>query len=286
MKFLGFMLLRSEPHHFLNFKEVMEMIKKYDFYCSKSYYSSPVDAYIDKYCNTKGKAYFLTYNLHKNNKVIYDWKTRLCWQRGGSPRPMTFDLAKRYVKNMNTRKFGGFNNWRLPTLEEGMSLIKPQTTLYKNHIDPWFEEKHWVMWTTDKNTMYIDSFASKKRGNRTHWTVNFLHGYCELDDETHANGVRLVRSGSIQADQFRGVLLPPPKKAKKGKSKSKNAVIDKDCPFCGGTGRQMCPSCGGSGNKTISAYSMYGSTEMTSPDPVCGGTGFIKCLSCQGTGKK
>ena len=66
---------------------------------------------------------------------------------------MSFGEAEQHIRRLNEQKFAGYNNWRLPTLEEVMSLMKPAKRkggLYAYHIDPVFDQKQRDVWTADK----------------------------------------------------------------------------------------------------------------------------------------
>jgi hypothetical protein len=84
---------------------------------------------------------------------------------------------------MNDGKgFAGYRNWRLPTLEEAMSLMEPERK--ELYINPVFDNEQYWIWTAD---LYSASVA---------WSVNFVYGYC--DDVVLGFGfyhVRAVRSG-------------------------------------------------------------------------------------------
>lgn len=54
--------------------------------------------------------------------VVSDGATGLMWQKGGQQQLM-FAEARAYIKRLNGRRFAGFNDWRLPTVEEAMSLM-------------------------------------------------------------------------------------------------------------------------------------------------------------------
>ena len=51
----------------------------------------------------------------------------LMWQRGGSGTVVQGGQqgAEQYVQSLNAKRYGGFDDWRLPTLEEAMSLMMP-----------------------------------------------------------------------------------------------------------------------------------------------------------------
>ena len=126
------------------------------------------------------------------DKVIFDDATGLMWQQSGSP-TLLGEYSKNYsswLKKLNQKEFAGFKDWRLPTLEEAMSLIKPER---KNaqYIDPVFDSKQEWIWTADK---------VKDKSHQ--WIVSFLDGICADDilyydlkfGEFYVRAVRPVKS--------------------------------------------------------------------------------------------
>lgn len=55
--------------------------------------------------------------------VIIDKRHHRMWQHSVSPRALDHDDAQHYVQELNTRRYAGHSDWRLPTLEETMSLM-------------------------------------------------------------------------------------------------------------------------------------------------------------------
>ena len=55
--------------------------------------------------------------------VVVDHATGLMWQKNGSDDGVGLPEAERYVRDLNAKTWAGFGDWRLPTLEETMSLM-------------------------------------------------------------------------------------------------------------------------------------------------------------------
>lgn len=133
-------------------QNIEALLKKNDFY--------------DKYRNQKGKGIANNFELQRGNKVILDRTSGLMWQRGGSSIPMPFADALNYIRQLNIDKFAGFNDWRLPTLQETMTLMEPKQMSGDLYISPVFEQKQQWIWTMDRG------------GAGGRWIVNFSSGYC------------------------------------------------------------------------------------------------------------
>ncbi len=56
-------------------------------------------------------------------ETVIDRATGLAWQRSGSRYPLTFAGAHEYVEGLNLRDYGGNRQWRLPTVNELLSLL-------------------------------------------------------------------------------------------------------------------------------------------------------------------
>ncbi len=94
---------------------------------------------------------------------------------------MNYESAQVYVDSLNSVGFASYNNWRLPTLEEGMSLMEPQPQNGGLYIDAVFAKKQRWIWTADKST------ASRA------WYVIFVNGNCFDSDIYNILYVRAVR---------------------------------------------------------------------------------------------
>jgi hypothetical protein len=169
----GTFLLRSKPME-LSAVDVNEMIIRHGFY--------------ERNINPGGKGFSHQYKLQEidGDKVVFDEISYLMWQQSGSDGRMEFEDANKYINELNEKRFAGFNDWRLPTLEEAMNLME-LTTESDLFIDPIFDRKQSWIWTADQNQL---------QGASLQWIVNFIKGHCYfylLDYGT--NYVRAVRFG-------------------------------------------------------------------------------------------
>lgn len=95
--------------------------------------------------------------------VVVDQRTSLMWQTQGleisSSRTM-----QRKIEELNKRGFAGYHDWRLPTLEEAMSLMESQANSKDIHLKPCFS----------KEQPFIFVAAQRKPGG--FWFVDYKHG--------------------------------------------------------------------------------------------------------------
>ncbi len=147
--------LRKQPLTNLSEEDVTQMIRDKDFFDSER--------------NKSGKGLNNQYEvvIRQETKLVVDRTTNLTWQQDGSENFMNFEQADAYIRKLNTEKYAGFNDWRLPTLEEAMSLMEPKQKHGNLYIDPIFEKTQTWIWTADKES------ASRA------WVVGFYLGYCD-----------------------------------------------------------------------------------------------------------
>jgi Protein of unknown function (DUF1566) len=102
--------------------------------------------------------------------TVTDKVTGLMWQKAGSPSEMTFDAAGKYVQELNSNRFGGHGDWRLPTLEELCSLLEGTQNQYRKFMDNLFDPAPYICWSVDENQHYIQA------SYRVAFCVNFARG--------------------------------------------------------------------------------------------------------------
>ncbi len=83
------------------------------------------------------------------DKVVIDHATGLMWHQPGSDENMEWENAKKWVRELNSRGYSGYSDWRLPTVEEAASLLESSKSIGL-YIDPIFSNKQERIWTGDE----------------------------------------------------------------------------------------------------------------------------------------
>jgi len=159
----------------LSVENVKAMLANLDFY--------------DRGYNANGKGIIHQYEFQTivDEQVLFDHTTGLMWQQSGSINSMSYTDAENYILGLKNQRFAGYDDWRLPTLEEAMSLIEREEMNHNLHIDPRFDRKQPWIWTADKES------ASQA------WVVSFLRGDCYHDHVLINSYVRAVRPAATDS---------------------------------------------------------------------------------------
>ncbi len=117
-----------------------------------------------------------------DSSILIDQKTSLMWQRSGLDIG-SIRTIQRGITELNEQGFAGFRDWRLPTMEEAMSLMDPQKNQKGVFLSPVFS----------KEQPFIFVAAQRKPGG--YWFVDYKQGRSFWSSGTIPGGFgRLVRS--------------------------------------------------------------------------------------------
>ena len=162
--------LRSRPRRLSN-EDIRAMIEKHNFFCKR------VRGAEEKHWHNRTGDF--ENDFVKIRKTVRDMATGLMWQQSGPK--MEYKKAQDYVGDLNRNQFTGYNDWRLPTMEELMSLMEGKKTDGR-YIDPVFDRKLLRCWSADK----------QESGEV--WVVDFDHGYVDCISYVGIRSVQVVRS--------------------------------------------------------------------------------------------
>ncbi len=130
--------------------------------------------------NGSGLAHIYEPRDFGSDAVVIDHATGLMWQPSGSIFSTTHASANGYLDLINHHKFAGFENWRLPTLEEAMSLMTRRVN-GALHIDNVFDFQQRTIWTCDLGSP------------QTAFAVDYLNGTYFQVKTSERHFVRAVR---------------------------------------------------------------------------------------------
>ncbi|MDR3044895.1 MAG: DUF1566 domain-containing protein [Desulfovibrio sp.] len=114
--------------------------------------------------------------------VAYQPATGLLWQRGGSEWGLTLAEARAHVAELNAARFAGYDDWRLPTVDEVCTLLAPPPEGGGHCVPPVLAPAPDPLWTADRK-----SFTAG-------WFVSASMGFVGWQDDTCRFHVRVVRS--------------------------------------------------------------------------------------------
>ena len=114
--------------------------------------------------------------------TVTDATTGLIWQSAGSEYPVNWEEAHGYIQEQNQKGFADRTNWRLPTVEELMSLLTGTTNLEDSCIEPVFDQDKLWLWSSDR------------RSHVAAWYVSVDMGFLSWQDFSCRYFVRAVSS--------------------------------------------------------------------------------------------
>ncbi|MCP4623559.1 MAG: DUF1566 domain-containing protein, partial [bacterium] len=88
--------------------------------------------------------------VDKDDMAIRDGNTGLVWQKKGSAHSISFRGAKRYIADLNKEHYAGYSDWRLPCIEELVTLLEKET-VDGRHISSLFGKTRAKYWSNSKS---------------------------------------------------------------------------------------------------------------------------------------
>ena len=109
-----------------------------------------------------------TYTLHELTEhregTILERTTNLIWQLDGSPFPVTWREAHDYIAALNEKHFAGISCWRMPTIEELMTLLIETPQGQGHCLEPVFDRAQKWIWSCDRRSFIAAWYVSVEMG--------------------------------------------------------------------------------------------------------------------------
>ncbi len=96
----------------------------------------------------------------RRDGTVADRVTGLIWEQSGSEYPLTFAGASDYLAALNQRRLADRTDWRLPTVDELSTLLRPVSHGEALCIDPVFDERQKRIWSCDRRSFVAAWFVS------------------------------------------------------------------------------------------------------------------------------
>ena len=149
-----------------------------------------------------------SYTRSSDGLTVYDNVTELTWQQGYEIIPKSWTDARAVPAALNEARYGGYSDWRLPTIKELYSLWDGSTgwphidTDYFAH-DPQLSP-HGIFWSSVKYSGRLESTIDPAIGAEMAFGVNFDTGHIKAYsvDVGPRHGVRCVRGADYGGNDF------------------------------------------------------------------------------------
>ena len=134
--------------------------------------------------NWRPKRYIDNDFVDAGNGAVIDRSTGLIWEKSGSETFLYYEDAENYIWNLSRNKFAGYDGWRIPTVEELASLLKPEKRSGNLYIDSIFDKKQRWCWTADELSSPWSRFrVDFEQGDIDHGSdaavgVNYIRAVC------------------------------------------------------------------------------------------------------------
>ena len=123
-----------------------------------------------------------TFLSKKESLFVIDKNNKLMWQKKGSQYAISYTKSLDYIKELNNSKFSNYSDWRLPTVDELLSIVERNKQNNDLYIKPLFDSQQKMCWSSD---LHLDN---------TGWAVSFEYGSVLPRGCFDDNYVRAVRS--------------------------------------------------------------------------------------------
>lgn len=124
---------------------------------------------------------YIENNFEDHGDTVMDHATGLMWQKSGTGNTVMYEEVQTYVDRLNREQFANYDDWRLPTSEELLSLLEPTQQSNELYINPVFDKKQWCCWSSDKHP------------SGDTWNIYFINGQIHWSG-LDSNFIRAVRT--------------------------------------------------------------------------------------------
>ncbi len=111
--------------------------------------------------------------------TVIDERTGIMWQRDGLELA-SIRTVRSGIERLNREGFAGYHDWRMPTMEEALSLMEPGANTKGVHLPPCFSKEQPFVFVAAKRSPTGYWFVDYKQG-KTYWSSGTVPGgFCRV----------------------------------------------------------------------------------------------------------
>lgn len=128
----------------------------------------------------------------ENHSVIIDNKTGLIWQQKVSDKALSYIDAEKWAQNLNNEHNVSRSDWRLPTMEEAISLVQSRSKIDTYKL---FGVEGRAIWTVDSFSIpFLWPLLDQIVNALIKWSVDFKEDSCKKSLVVFGRHILAVRS--------------------------------------------------------------------------------------------
>lgn len=157
-----------------------QLIRDNDYFCKKSKWSR-------QWANPGGKGIRVKREgLLLTDSIVVDSLTRTMWQRYSLAPSVSYIMIDSIIAYFNTIGWQGYNDWRVPAVEEVMAELLPRKNRYDFHLPKG--------WNCNVKDVWSCNSARDSLSMQWFWVVRFAIGRCNYGRPDIERSVLAVRS--------------------------------------------------------------------------------------------
>ena len=102
--------------------------------------------------------------VDSSDGIVKDRATGLIWEKHGSRYPLSWDRSHAHVERLNRNAYGGRSDWRLPTVDELVTLFTGRTEPGDFCLGPVFDPRKARLWSSDSKAFTAAWYADAELG--------------------------------------------------------------------------------------------------------------------------
>lgn len=134
-------------------------------------------------------------NKNVNDKVWIDTDTSLTWQIEVDGKKYTWDEAFEYIQKLNNEQYCGYEDWRIPTLDELNTIVTKES--YKSENGYEYKIKKNLLKSMCNNDDWASYWSSTALSRSSAYYLSFMYGREYDIQKNKLKYIRCVRGGNL-----------------------------------------------------------------------------------------